>query len=62
MKDYIITFRNSVQISPEDFDVYDICIKINENTTLKEIEKAYRKHIKVGYFQIKVVELETINE
>lgn len=57
MKEYVITFKTSFQISPDDWDVANPSMKVNENTTIKEIEEFYRKHNKVSYLEVKLIEL-----
>lgn len=57
MKEYIITFKTSFQISPDDWAVSNPSMKVNENTTIKEIEEFYRKHNKVSSLEVKLIEL-----
>ena len=59
MKEYVVTFKTSCQISPDDWDVYSPALKVNENTTVKEIEEFYRKHVKVGIMEVRLSDLET---
>jgi len=37
MVEYIASFKDSVQISPDDFDVSHRMLHCDENTTLKEV-------------------------
>ena len=37
MTEYIASFKDSVQISPDDFDVSMKMLHCDENTTLKEV-------------------------
>ena len=58
MKEYVVTFKTSVQISPDDWGVINPSMKVTENTTIKEIDEFYRKYNKVGSLEVKLVELE----
>jgi len=60
MKEYVVTFKTSYQISPDDWDVYNPALKVNENTTVKEIEEFYRKHVKVGIMEVRLSGLEVV--
>lgn len=59
MKEYIITFKESGQISPDDWDVWNPTLKVNENTTIKEIDDFFRKNIqyKNRKLEVKLIEL-----
>ena len=57
MKEYVVTFKTSCQISPDDWDVYNPALKVNENTTVKEIEEFFRKHVKFGIMEVKLSDL-----
>ena len=61
MKEYVVTFKISYQISPDDWDVCSPALKVNENTTVKEIEKFFRKHVKTGIMEVKLSDLEVVN-
>ena len=43
MKEYIVTFKSSYQISPDDFKVYNPSMKVTETTTVKEIDDFSQK-------------------
>jgi hypothetical protein len=58
MKEYVVTFKTSVQISPDDWGVINPSMKVTEITTIKEIDEFYRKYNKVGSLEVKLVELE----
>ncbi len=57
MKEYVVTFRTSCQISPEDWDVYNPVLKVNEDTTVREIEEFFRKHVKEGIMEVRLSDL-----
>lgn len=58
MNEYIVTFKISVQISPDDWGVINPAMKVTESTTVKEIEEFYRKYEKVGAMEVKLIQLE----
>ncbi len=58
MKEYIVTFKSSYQISPDDFKVYNPSMKVTETTTVKEIDDFFRKHVKVNPVEVTLIELE----
>lgn len=57
MKEYIVTFKTSSQISHDEWVVLNPSMKVDENTTLKDIDNFYRKHHKDGFLQVVVIEL-----
>ena len=59
MKEYVITFKLSTQISPDDWEVYHPSLKVTENTTVKEIGDWVRKYTKTGLVEVRLIELET---
>ena len=58
MQEYVVTFKSSYQISPDDFKVYNPSMKVTENTTVKEIDGFYRRHVKSGTIEVTLIELE----
>ena len=60
MKEYVVTFKTSCQISPDDWDVYSPALKVNENTTVKEIEEFFRKHVKIGTMEVRLSDLAVV--
>ncbi len=42
---YVVTFRDSVQISPDDFDVAVRSMQCEESTTVGDIARWFRAHI-----------------
>jgi len=58
MKEYVVTFKTSRQISFDDFEVYNPSMKVTEKTTVKEIADFYRRHLKDSCLQVKLIELE----
>lgn len=57
MKEYIATFSCSEQISECDYKIKNPTLKISEQTTIVEIDLFYRKFIKNGQMEIKIIEL-----
>ncbi len=41
---YVVTYRDSVQISPDDFDVFTRSMPCDESTTVGEIARWFRAH------------------
>jgi len=60
MKEFIVTFKSSYQISPDDFKVYNPSMKVTEETTVKEIANFFIKHVKGQPVEITLIELENI--
>lgn len=58
MKEYVVTFKSSYQISPDDFKVYNPSMKVTESTTVKEIADFFTKHVKGIPVEVTLVELE----
>ena len=46
MSKYIAHYKDSVQISPDDFDVTTEMLECNEDTTLKEVMEWAKKRYK----------------
>jgi hypothetical protein len=61
-KEYIVTFKTSSQISPDDWDVYNPCLKVTEETTVKDIEAFYRKYSPISIMQVSLIEVETLSK
>ncbi|MBN8573902.1 MAG: hypothetical protein J0M05_08305 [Candidatus Kapabacteria bacterium] len=57
MKEYVVTFKTSRQISFDDFEVYNPSMKVTEKTTIKEIADFYRRHNRTC-LQVSLIELE----
>jgi len=60
MKEYIITFPKTVQISPDEWKVVNPSMRVDENTTVKEIDLFYRKHSKEKILELKIIEIESL--
>ena len=58
MKEFVVTFKTSCQISPDDWKVINPSLKVNEYTTVKEIETFFRKHMKDVKTEITLIEME----
>lgn len=58
MKEYVVTFKTSRQISFDDFEVYNPSMKVTEKTTIKEIDDFYRRYVKGTCLQVTLIELE----
>ncbi len=59
MKEYIITFKTSYQIAPDDWNVINPTLKVNELTTVSEIDLFFRTHIPNGNLEVRLIQLET---
>ena len=57
MTEYIVTFKTSRQISPEDWEVYNPTLKVSDNTTIKEIAEFYKKYITNSNVEVKIIEI-----
>ena len=60
MKEYIITFKTSYQIAPDDWAVCNPALRVTEETKIKEIDNFFRKHNKIGTLEVKLIELDNI--
>lgn len=58
MKEYVVTFRTGIQISPDDWDTITPSLKVTENTTVKEIEQFYRGNHGGGFMEVKLCEMQ----
>lgn len=58
MKEYIVTFKTSNQISFDDFKICNPSMKVTDETTVKEIADFYKKHIEGKPVELKLIELE----
>lgn len=58
MKEFVVTFKTSRQISPDDWDVYNPSMKVTETTTVKEISDFFCKHVKGEAVEVKLIELQ----
>ena len=58
MKEYIVTYKSSRQISHDEWEVYSPSMKVTEATTVKEIDDFYRKHGIGTAVQVTLIELE----
>lgn len=56
-KEYMVTFTTGEQISPDDWRTVNPSMKVNGNTTVKEIESFFRKWEKVGRMEVRLIEL-----
>lgn len=58
MEEFVVTFKTSHQISPDDWEVYNPSIKVTETTTVREIAEFFRKHVKGEPVEVKLIELQ----
>lgn len=58
MKEFVVTFKTSRQISPDDWDVYNPSMKVTGTTTVKEIADFFCKHVKGEAVEVKLIELQ----
>ena len=58
MKEYVVTFKSSYQISPDDFKVYNPSMKVTESTTVRDIADFFTKHEAGMPVEVTLVELE----
>ena len=58
MKEFVVTFKTSQQISPDNWEVLNPSMKVNEETTVKEIADFFCKHIKREPVEVKLIELQ----
>jgi len=56
-KEYVVTFRMSGQISPDDWDVWSPTMKVTPETTVAEIIAFYRSKAPAGHLEVKLIEL-----
>lgn len=61
MKQYAVTFKTSIRISPNDFTVMNPTLFVDSNTTIYEIEVFYRKYNDFGFTEFTVIELQNGN-
>jgi len=57
MREFIATYKDSRQISIDDWDVFNPTLKVTEETTVKEILDWYRGG---SLMEVKLIELQTI--
>jgi hypothetical protein len=58
MKEFVVTFKTSHQISPNDWAVFNPSMKVTETTTVKEIADFFCKHVKGEAVEVKLMELQ----
>lgn len=58
MKEFVVTFKTSQQISPDDWEVFNPSMKVSEETTVKEIADFFYKHVKGEAVEVKLIELQ----
>ena len=56
-KEYVVSFKYTQQISPDDWQVITPSMKVTDDTTVKDIVAFYRKYLKVAV-RISLNELE----
>jgi len=61
-KEYIASFKNSRQISIDDWEVFHPSLKITEDTTIGEIDKWYRKMLGHQVLEVTIIQLELHNQ
>jgi len=52
--EYVATFKTSMQISHDDFEVYNPSLKVDSNTRVSAISDFYRKHNQSMSLEVKV--------
>ena len=57
-KEFVVSFVTAEQITECNWSVRTPSMKIKSETTVAEIEDFYRKWIKVGQMEVKIVEME----
>lgn len=57
VKQFVATFKTSIQIGPDDWKVINPSMLCNQNTTLGEIEHFVNSNNNVGILEFKVIEL-----
>ena len=57
VKQFVATFKTSIQIGPDDWKVINPSMLCNLNTTLGEIEHFVNSNNNVGILEFKVIEL-----
>jgi len=58
MKEFVVTFKTSQQISPDDWAVFNPSMKVTETTTVKEIADFFCKHVKGEPVEVRLIELQ----
>ena len=58
MREYVVTFKTSCQISQDEWDVSNPSMKVTDSTTVQEIADFYCKHIKSSLVEVKLIQLE----
>lgn len=56
-KEYVATFKSSIQISPDDFKVINPSMKVTGTTTIGEICDFFKKHNEHVSVEFKVIQL-----
>ena len=57
VKQFVATFKTSIQIGPDDWKVINPSMLCNQNTTLCEIEHFVNSNNNIGILEFKVIEL-----
>ena len=57
VKQFVATFKTSIQIGPDDWKVINPSMLCNQNTTLGEIEHFVNSNNNIGILEFKVIEL-----
>jgi len=57
MNEYVVTFPTSEQIAEDSWRVRNPSLKVNDETTMKEIANFYKSINKCGNVEVTVIEL-----
>jgi len=60
MKEYVATFKTSYQISQCEWDVCNPSLKINEQTTIKEVNEFFSKNNGGQLMEVRITELQSL--
>jgi hypothetical protein len=60
MKEYVATFKTSYQISQDEWDVCNPSLKINEQTTIKEVNEFFSKNNGGQLMEVRISELQSL--
>lgn len=58
--DFIATYTDGLQISPDDWTTHSPTLKITQETTVGEIHNWFRKQNKVAPMEVKIIQLQEL--
>lgn len=61
-KEFIVQYRTSRQISPDDWEVINRTVKIHEGTTIKEVLEWFREDNKTSDLNVNIIQLKPIKD